>query len=398
MLTKTENDAGTVRGICDPRFSEVRTAFERNFFEFGEVGAAIAVYWYGKPVVDLWGGLRDARIMLPWEADTIVCMMSVAKGISATALAILYDRGLLDLSAPMAHYWPEFAQAGKGQITVTQALSHLAGIPVTDAAHEGDIYNFEVMAASVAAQVPLWPAGTAQVYHSATLGHLAGMLVKRITGQSLGQFLRKEVSRPLSADYYIGLTPSEEARCATMIPSANNLVSASKRAPPDSLAYRQWKALPANEDFNSHQWRASEIPAVNGHGTARGVARIYGALALGGSIEGVTLLRSSSLAAMLREQKGDDSRESDVNEHDRVAIGFRLNSPPHRPMGPHMSSFGHSGAGGSQSFADPEAKIGYCYCCNRMHDGRDLSERATALIEATYNSIAEYEMRVKSNA
>jgi CubicO group peptidase (beta-lactamase class C family) len=313
-------------------------------------------------------------------------MMSVAKGICATAIAMLYDRGLLDLSAPMARYWPEFGQAGKEHITTTQALSHLAGVPVTDAANEGDLYDFDAMANAISAQKPLWPAGTTQVYHSATLGHLTGMLVKRITGKSIGQFIRDEISGPLRVDYQIGLTPTEEARCATMIPSMNNLVNASKRAPSHTLAYRQWIALPATEDFNSHLWRVSEIPSVNGHGTARGVARVYGALALGGTLDGVTLMKPTSLAAMLKEQKGDGSSGSDVNE--RVAIGYRLNSPPHRPQGPNMSSFGHSGAGGAQSFGDPEAQLGYCYCCNRMHDGRDIGDRAASLIDATFQSIA----------
>jgi CubicO group peptidase (beta-lactamase class C family) len=314
-------------------------------------------------------------------------MMSVAKGISATAIGMLCDRGLIDLSAPMARYWPEFARNGKQDITVTQALSHLAGIPVTDAANEGDIYDYDAMTAAIARQEPLWKPGTTQVYHSATLGHLAGMLVRAVTGQSIGQFIRREISDRLDADYFIGLTPEEESRCATMIPSANNLVGASKRAPKASVAYRQWQALPADEDFNSHQWRAAEIPAVNGHGTARGVARIYGALALGGALDGVTLMRRESLSRMLVEQRGTNSENSDVGDLDRMAIGFRLNSPPHRPMGPHMSTFGHSGAGGSQAFADPDSQLGFCYCCNRMHDGRDIGMRALSLIESTFASL-----------
>lgn len=375
-----------VKGMCAPRFRAVHDAFERNFLALGEVGAAVAVYWKGRPVVDLWGGQRDAARGLPWERDTTVCMMSVAKGISTTAVAMLYDRGLIDLSAPMARYWPEFAQAGKEHVTVAQALSHLAGVPVTDAAREGDLYDFEAMASAIAAQAPLWPPGTTQVYHSATLGHLSGMLVKRITGKSIGRFIREEISGPLGADYQIGLTPDEEARCATMIPSANNLVNAAKRATPDSVAYRAWKSLPASENFNSHLWRISEIPSVNGHGAARGVARIYGALSLGGTLDGVTLGKPSSFRTLTQEQKGTGTPESDVN--DRVGMGYRLNSPPNRPMGPHMSCFGHSGAGGAQSFADPEAELGYCYCCNRMHDGRDIGERAESLINATFGAIA----------
>ena len=389
MLHTLDTGSFGIGGSYAPGFEPVRDAFFRNFRDFEEIGGAVAVYWKGIPVVDLWGGYRDPDRRVPWTADTLVCMMSVAKGVAATAIAILCDRGLIDLTAPMARYWPEFAQNGKQDITVTQALSHLAGIPVTDAADEGDIYDYEAMADAIARQCPLWEPGTTQVYHSATLGHLAGMLVRAVTGQSIGQFIRSEISGRLGAEYFIGLTPEEESRCATMIPSANNLVGASKRAAKESVAYRQWRALPANEDFNSHRWRAAEIPAVNGHGTARGVARIYGALALGGTLDGVRLLRPESLSRMLVEQRGTDAANSDVGELDRMAIGFRLNSPPHRPMGPHMSTFGHSGAGGSQAFADPDSEVGFCYCCNRMHDGRDIGIRALSLIESTFAAIGD---------
>jgi CubicO group peptidase (beta-lactamase class C family) len=376
-----------VKGTCDPRFKPVYEAFERNFQKHGEVGAAVAVYWKGQPMVDLWGGYRDGARRLPWQPDTMVCMMSVAKGISATAMAMVFDRGLIDLYAPVARYWPEFAQAGKADITVCQALSHLAGVPVADSAREGDIYDFDAMARALAAQAPLWPPGTTQVYHSATLGHIVGMLVKKLTRKSLGRFIREEISGPLGADYQIGLTAEEEARCATMIPSPNNLVNAAKRAAPDSVAFRSWQSLPASEDFNSHLWRSSEIPSVNGHGTARGVARIYAALSLGGTLDGVTLGRPSSFQELTREQLSA-ARSLDSDVHERVAMAYRLNSPPHRPTGPNMSSFGHSGAGGAQSFADPEAQVGYCYGCNKMHDGRDIGPRAGSLIDATYRAIS----------
>ncbi len=376
----------TVSGTSDPRFAAVREAFATNFRANGEVGAALAGYWQGRKVVDLWGGLADAATGRPWQADTMVCMMSVAKGICAIAMAMLYDQGLVDFDAPVARYWPAFAQGGKQAVTVCQALSHVAGVPLADAIEEGGIYDFDTMAAAIAAQVPLWPPGTTQVYHSATLGHIIGMLVRAVTGLSIGAFVRTRIAAPLGADYAIGLTPEEEARCATMIPSANNLVGAAKRAPPDSLAYRQWKGLPASEDFNSHSWRAGEIPSVNGHGTARGVARLYAAAAGGGALDGVRLARAESLAVLAAEQASGKSASSGLTL--RMGMGFMLNSPPSRPMGPNMATFGHSGAGGAQAFADPVAGLGYCYCCNRMHDGLDVGVRAASLIEATFAAIA----------
>jgi len=376
----------TVAGTFDPRFAAVREAFARNFQEHGEVGAALAVTWHGKMVVDLWGGLADANSRRPWQSDTLVCMMSVAKGICAIAMSMLYDQGLIDFDAPVARYWPAFAQGGKQEVTVRQALSHVAGVPLADAIEEGEIYDFDTMASAIAAQAPLWPPGTMQVYHSATLGHIIGMLVRSITGLSIGAFVRTHISGPLGADYFIGLTPAEEARCARMIPSANNLVGMAKRSPPDSLAYRQWKGLPASEDFNSHAWRSNEIPSVNGHGSARGVALIYGAVACGGSPDGVKLARAESLAVLAAEQLSGKSPTSGLTL--RMGMGFMLNSPPSRPMGPNMATFGHSGAGGAQAFADPVAGLGYCYCCNNMHDGLDIGVRAGSLIDATFAALA----------
>ena len=323
-------------------------------------------------------------------------MMSVAKGISAIALAMAYDRGLIDLDAPVAKYWPEFAAAGKAAVTVRQAGSHLAGVPVADAAPEGSFYDYAIMKAAIAAQAPLWPPGEMQVYHSATIGHIFGAILEGATGQRISQFLRNEIAGPLGADYFIGLTPAQIARCATMIPSANNLVSASKSAPPDSVEYRAFRPMPADEDFNSAQWRSAEIPAVNGHGTPRAVARIYGALANGGTLDGVTLGRAESFTALATEQPGSSTPNDGA--YLRMGIGFMMNSPPIRPMGPNPASFGFSGAGGAQAFADPVSGIGYCYGCNAMHDGRDIGMRAASLMDATFASLVERDLRPASSS
>ena len=380
------SQAAAVHGDCDDRFAQVGAAFARNFRDHGEVGAALCVYQHGRKVVDLWGGLKDRASAAPWDANTMVCMMSVAKGISAVALAMAYDRGLVDLDAPVSRYWPAFAAAGKADITVRQAGSHLAGIPVADAAPEGAFYDYDAMKTAIAAQAPLWPPGEKQVYHSATIGHIFGAILEGATGMRIGRFLREELAGPLGADYAIGLSPDEIARCATMIPSPNNLVSASKRAPLDSVEFRAFRPMPANEDFNSVAWRRAEIPAVNGHGTARAVARIYGALAHGGELDGVRLGRPDSFTALATEQ--DRGRTTNPDAHLRMGIGFMLNSPPIRPMGPSATSFGFSGAGGAQAFADPVSGIGFCYGCNAMHDGRDIGIRAASLIDATFASLS----------
>lgn len=375
-----------ISGDCRPEFQAVRAAFEKNFAEHGEVGAAVAVYRKGELVVDLWGGLRDRERKLPWQADTICCMMSVAKGISALCVAILVERKLLSLDDRVSKYWPEFAAEGKEAVTVRQALGHLACIPVTDFASEGDFYDYDKMVAAIARQKPLWPIGTVQVYHSATLGFLAGELIRRITGKTVGQFVRENLQEPLGADYFIGLTAAEQTRCATMIRSAGNSISAAKSADPQSIDARVWKPLPADETFNSSAWRSNEIPSVNGHGTARGVARIYGALANGGVLDNVHVVNMEALAPFREEQL--PSPLPSTPQRLRMAVGFMLNTKPHRAIGPHPEAFGHSGAGGSQAFCDPIEQLGFCYTTNLMQNGTETGVRAESLINAVFDRTA----------
>jgi CubicO group peptidase (beta-lactamase class C family) len=372
-----------IKGECQPDFRAVRRAFEKNFADHGELGAAVAVYHKGRLVVDLWGGVRDRERSLPWEADTICCMMSVAKGICSLCIAILAERGLLTLDDTVSKYWPEFAAGGKGGVTIRQALGHLACIPALEAASEGDFYDYRKMVDLIAAQPPLWPIGTQQVYHSATLGFMAGEILRRITGETIGQFIRKNLQEPLRADYFIGLSASEQQRCATMVRSTGNSINAAKAADPQSVEARMWKPLPADETFNSAAWRGVEMPSVNGHGTARGVARIYGALANGGSIDGVHVIDMNALAPFREEQH--PSPPPPVPQRLRMAVGFMLNSPPHRVTGPNPESFGHSGAGGSQAFCDPIEKIGFCYTTNLMQNGTETGIRAESLVESVFD-------------
>ncbi len=373
-----------VSGHCDRHFEPLLETF-RGLLQSGEeLGGAVAVYHRGHKVVDLWGGTRDRDSGAPWEESTFSCMMSVSKGIAMLCLAMLADRKLLSVDDPMARHWPEFAQNGKADVTIRQAFGHLAGIPYVDGVREGDMYDWDVMVAAIARQQPVWPVGSRQVYHSSTLGFMAGELVRRLTGRTIGTFLREEICGPLQTSFFFGLTPAEQAQCATMIKSAGNVVSAAKRAAPDSIEAKIWASLPADEDFNSPLWREREIPSVNGQGTARAIARIYGALAAGGVMDGHRLLDMASIAPFLVQQKPDPIPPEGLRL--RMAVGFMLNSPPSRPMGPHLATFGHSGAGGAQGFCDPVSGIGFCYTTCRMHDGADAGVRATSLIDALYAS------------
>lgn len=374
--------AASVDGTCTSQFAPLREAFERNFSERNELGASVAVTLHGEAVVDLWGGFADAAGRKPWQRHTVVCMMSVAKAVSAVCVHILSDRGAIDLDAPVSRYWPEFSQAGKAEIPVSWALCHLASVPVADAAPRGTLYDWDVMTAAIAAQEPLWPPGSMPCYHTATQGFILGELVRRVDGRSIGTFFRDEVAEPLGLDYHIGLPAEAEARCAEMVPSKGNVLSAAQTGDTKSLLARGWAQLPLREDFNSPRWRRAEVPSANGHGTARAIARLYGCLAQGGAIDGIRLLSSAALVRARTEQWAGRDAMSGLDF--RIALGFYLNSPPDRPMGPNPDTFGHSGAGGAQSFGDPAAGLGFCYAPNRMHAGIDIGPRATTLIEALY--------------
>lgn len=366
-----------MEGSCETRFEPLAEAFQLNFRESGELGAAVAVYHEGRLAVDLWGGLADPDGQ-PWQRDTVACMMSVAKGIVGLCMAMLYDRGQLDLEAPVALYWPEFAEGGKGEVSVATALSHHAAIPAFDDSAPGDIYDWDAMVSGLAAQTPYWPPGTRLYYHSATLGFIAGEILRRIDGRSIGDFIRDEIAGPLGADYFFGLSPGEVERCATMIASAGNVVNAAKAPDAPEMLRLSWQSLPATEDFNSIHWRTSQIPSVNGHGTAGGIARIYGALAIGGALDGVKLLDTNSLEPFLIERGSGTSEGTGLDL--RSGLCFMLSSPS-RPMGGRRG-FGHSGAGGAQGFADPETRTAMCYCPNRMHDGSDVGIRADRILKA----------------
>jgi CubicO group peptidase (beta-lactamase class C family) len=392
--------AATIEGTCDARFAALREAFAENLAEGGETGASIALMLEGRMLVDLWGGHADAARRRPWQRDTTACMMSVAKGFVALAAARLVERGLLDLDAPIARHWPAFAAKGKQDATPRQVLAHTAGIPVADAAPAGSIYDWPRMVAAIAGQAPLWPPGTVRCYHSATMGFVIGELVRRIDGSSFAGFVQQEIAAPLGLDYGFALAPAAQLRCAEMIPAAGTLITGQPGAGGKSaLGARLWGALAEDEDFNSPAWRGADIPSANGHGTARAVARLYGALALGGALDGVRLLGAETLAQFttLQWEGGtwmqlDGTPPADAGPVDpeafrRMGLGWLLDSRPGRPQGVSGQGFGHSGAGGAQGFADPAHRLGFCYCPNRMHGGADIGPRARRLFDALRASL-----------
>ena len=373
-------DNAPVDGHCDRRFAGIADAFAENFRTRGEAGAAVAVTLNGEPVVDLWGGFADSARTRPWAEDTLVCMMSVAKAVTALCAAMAVDRGLIGWNEPVARYWPEFAAAGKGDIPVRWALDHRAGLAaIAQAMPEGAAYDWQAMTGALAAQAPLSPPGEARAYHSVTLGYLVGELIRRTDGRSLGRFLAEEVCGPHGIDYWIGLPPELHGRCAEFFGETEGTLF--DRSEPDSLKSRAMAQVPP-EDFNTERFRSAEIPSINGIGTARGVARLFDGLAAGGILDGRRLLSADVLAEATMEQWY--GREDLLGHTRRMGLGFALGLPGHLAMGPSPRAFGHTGAGGAIGFADPDAGLGFAYAPNRMYSAPGISPRLSALVDALY--------------
>ncbi|MFC8140977.1 serine hydrolase domain-containing protein [Streptomyces paradoxus] len=381
-----------VHGHCDARFTAVRTAFEENFRERDELGAAVAVTVDGETVVDLWGGWADAARSRPWERDTLVNVWSTTKGPVALCAHILADRGLLDLDAPVAVYWPEFAAAGKEKVLVRHLLSHRAGLAGLREPHALEqLYDWELTTQRLAAAEPWWEPGTRSGYHALTYGHLVGEVVRRVSGLRPGAFLAREVTGPLGIDFRIGLPERDSGRAAELVQPA--VTASSEQAAvfaqlaPAAVAALTNPAVSAAA-AGTPGWRAAEIPAANGHGTARAVAGLYGVFAGRGSYEGRRLL-SPEAAERVREGQGScrDLVLGAGFEHEtEVGLGLWL-SGPDGSYGPNPRAFGHDGFGGSCGLADPEAGVSLGYVMNRMGPRIANDPRKTALVDALYSAL-----------
>jgi len=362
-----------ILGSCAPDFVGVRDAFERNFAVRGEVGAAVAVWVDGELVVNLWGGSADAAGTRPWEQNTLSTVLSGTKGLTATCVHQLVDRGELDLQAPVAHYWPEFGQAGKEDITLAMVMSHRSGVigPRTPISWEA-VTDWDFACAQIAVAEPWWEPGTAQGYHMTTFGFILGEVFRRVTGRTIGQYLRTEIAEPIGADVHIGLSPADQRRCAERVnkPHFRQLL-ADVHAPwePSSLTEHPKAGLSISMGFlpddevgsnDLHLWRELEFPGTNGQVSALGLATFYNALAHEKLI---------SREHMDRIRVSQGGLESDLVLGPRVAdhgwgLGYMLNQ--RGVNGPNPRIFGHGGLGGSFGFVDLEHRIGYAYVMNRF--------------------------------
>jgi CubicO group peptidase (beta-lactamase class C family) len=382
-----------IEGTCDPKFNRVKDAFVENFEKRNEVGAAAAVMLDGKSVVDIWAGHADKAKTRPWTRDTLVNVYSTTKGVTAICAHRLVDKGLLDIDAPVAKYWPEFAQAGKDKLPVRFLLSHRAGLPAVSKVLDDDaLFNWNTMTTALAAQEPWWEPGTAHGYHAVTFGYLVGEVIRRISGKTPGAYLRDELAGPLDLDFQIGLAAKHDARTADMLaapppaPGEPNMFAEMMKNP-ESVGAKAFMNPPVMMRpglVNTRAWREAEIPAANGHGTARSLARLYGALARGGELDGVRVMSKEEVAKCSIEQSNGPDAVLTINT--RFSQGFMM-SQPGAGLGPNPKSFGHPGAGGSLGYADPEAKIGFGYTMNKMQASLLIDPRATALIDAVYASM-----------
>lgn len=361
-------------GWVAPGFEEVQVEFERNFAERGEVGAAVAAYWRGEKVVDLWGGRRTPEGDAPWNEDTLVLVHSSTKGLAAMTLAVANARGWLDYDAPVARYWPEFAQNGKAAVTVRQLLGHEAGLVALDEPPRLEtMVDLDRISHLLARQKPAWPPGTRHGYHAMTIGLYMQELIRHVdpAHRTLGRFFQDEIARPLQIEFYIGLPPEIPAqRLATLKTFSPWRALRALPSTPHQLSTRvlwPWSLLRksmlfADLDPNDRRYLELEIPAGNGVGTARAMARAYSALAEGGAELGITPATIAALTAVPAIARPLDLV---LGVPSWYSLGY-LRPGPDVAFGSSERAFGTPGAGGSFAFADPDARLGYAYVMNKM--------------------------------
>lgn len=376
-------------GHYEKEFQPVVDAFLKNFSVEDEIGAACSIVREGKTVVDIWGGWRNGDLDQPWDVSTTVCMMSVAKGITAICFNMLMDRGLVHPDDPVIKHWPEYGKNGKESTLIRHFLDHTAAVPVltNNTLWKGAMFDREAIVHALEEQEPLWEIGTKAAYHVHHQGFLLGEIMRRVTGMTVGPFLRKEVADPLNAEYYIGgMNEEEQSFVAEVMPNMEAKLFAAKDSKNDNtlrpLAFKQNPDEPWAVTMNRKEWREVEVASGSGHGNARGVARIYGCV-VNGELDGVSLLSKEGLETMITEQHNQHEAFQDRPYHQ--AMGILLNTPEAVYMGPNMRSFGHHGIGGSIGMGDPDSKIGFSYCCNKMHAVGTNGPRAKRLIDALYS-------------
>jgi len=393
----------TTQGWTADGYEGVREAFDANFADGLEVGAAFSAYHQGAKVVDLWGGVADVREGTPWEEDSMAVVFSTTKGATAICANRLIQEGRLSAGDRVVQHWPEFGEAGKGDITVEQLLSHQAGLAwVDEPLTLEQALAWDPMIHALERQAPAWEPGTAHGYHAITFGNLVGEVVGRVTGESVGTYFRELAGDPLGLDFWIGLPEEHEHRVARLVGGiaggggdggeGGDPVDEATQAAldafmgPDTMlgkALTAGGAFAGDGIFNTRAVHAAEVPSAAGIGDARSIARLYAACL--GEVDGVRILDDERVRdASTQRTKGPNIVLMDLDI--QFGLGFFLPSSLVTVGGP--KSFGHFGAGGSVGWADPEAGLSFGYVMNRMDMGLAGDVRSTRLIDACYAAIA----------
>lgn len=369
---------------------QIMPLFEENFARFGELGAAVSVWQNGRSLLELHGGFRDAKREMPWTADTIVLFWSATKGLGSACLLHLLQERAIELTRRVAEFWPEFAQAGKSEITLAQLLSHQAGLCAFDASV--DVLDYSAVITALENQAPLWPPGTAHGYHARTFGFLLEELVRRIAGSTTSQYWRKTFADPLDLDIWIGLPDAEQDRVATIYPAkAGGAASPAEfyrdLATPGTLARKAFtspRGLHAVSDMNSKKNRSLPIVSFGGIGSATSLAKFYAMLANGGELQGRRFFERKTIGQMTATLASGFDRVFQIPT--AFSAGF-MKDPPEatlRIFGPSPLAFGHPGAGGGHAFADSTHGIAFAYVMNQMEQSLLPNEKSLRLVDTIY--------------
>jgi CubicO group peptidase (beta-lactamase class C family) len=377
-----------LQGMCDERFDAVRRQLQQNVDSGEELGASVVVDLDGQIAVDLWGGYSDEARTSPWERDAITNVWSTTKTVTSLAALMLVDRGELDVDAPVARYWPEFAAAGKQDVLVRQLLSHTSGVSGLDQpAVVEDLYDWDKSTSRFAAQAPWWEPGTASGYHALNFGHLIGEVLRRITGKSLKQFVADEIAGPLGADFQIGAAESDWHRISNVIPPPP-LPFDFEALGLDSPAVKTLTGPLADaSNANTAAWRQADIGAANGHGNARSVARILSVISRGGEVDGIRLLRPETIELIFREQS--NGIDVVIGVPLRFGIGYGLPLLATLPYVPDEKICFWGGWGGSVILMDLGRRMTISYMMNKMGPGIIGSERSEQYVRAVYAALGE---------
>ena len=365
--------------------------FEENFQKLGELGAAVSIWQNGKAIVDLHRGFKDARREHPWVSDTLVLIWSATKGLGSACVLHVLQEHKIDIQRRVTEFWPEFAQAGKENITLAQLLSHQAGLAALD--RKTDVLDYPSVIAALEEQKPLWPPGTAHGYHARTFGYLLDELVRRITRQSLSEYWRKTFAGPLNLDLWIGLPEKENPRVATIYAAKAGNPPQPKQfyvdlVSPGTLARKTFTSphgLHAASAMNNPTIRAEPIVSFGGIGSANSLAKFYAMLANGGEIDGRTFFSEKTMSWMKTTLPDGIDRVFQIPTAFSAGFMKDATSSMRRIFGRSTSSFGHPGAGGSHAFADPENKISFAYVMNQMEQSVLPNEKSLRLVDAIYD-------------